>query len=118
MVTAECAIATVVIAPVAAVRLPTEVPSAPVLGSLAALGVLCTALAWLAFVALVAEVGASRGTVFTYVNPVVAVLLGALLLDEPVTVWTAAGFLLVVLGSWLSTRAAPAPRPVGPTGTR
>ena len=107
VVTAECAIATLVVAPVAVFRLPSQVPSPQVLGSLAALGLLCTALAWLAFFALIAEVGASRGTVFTYVNPAVAVLLGVLLLNEPVTAWTAAGFLLIVLGSWLSTGGTP-----------
>jgi drug/metabolite transporter (DMT)-like permease len=107
VVTAECAIATVVVAPFAAFRMPSHVPSSEVLGSLVGLGVLCTALAWLAFFALIAEVGASRGTVFTYVNPAVAVVLGVLLLDEPVTAWTAAGFLLIVLGSWLSMGGTP-----------
>lgn len=103
VVSAECLIATVVLAPLAAFQLPSHLPQAKVLGSLAALGVLCTALAWLAFFALIAEVGASRGTVFTYVNPAVAVALGVLLLGEPLTGWTVAGFLLIVAGSWLST---------------
>ena len=114
LVTAECAVATVVLAPVAVFRLPAHPPSPPALGSLVVLGVFCTAVAWLAFFALVAEVGAGRGTLFTYANPAVAVLLGVLLLDEPVTAWTAAGFLLIVLGSWLSARRSPAV----PTGTR
>lgn len=113
VVTAECAIATIVVAPFAAFRMPSHVPSLEVLGSLVGLGVLCTALAWLGFFALVAEVGASRGTVFTYVNPAVAVVLGVLLLHEPVTGWTAAGFLLILLGSWLSTRGRPPAAPLG-----
>ncbi|MBP2334925.1 drug/metabolite transporter (DMT)-like permease [Saccharothrix coeruleofusca] len=119
VVTAECAIATVVIAPFAAFRVPSHVPSLEVVGSLVGLGVLCTALAWLAFFALITEVGASRGTVFTYVNPAVAVVLGVVLLDEPVTAWTAAGFLLIVLGSWLSTGGRPPTAlPGGLTGRR
>jgi drug/metabolite transporter (DMT)-like permease len=72
--------------------------------------VLCTAAAFLVFFALIAEVGASRATVITYVNPAVAVVLGALVLSEPVTLGMAIGFPLVIVGSVLGTsRAAPAP---------
>jgi len=60
----------------------------------------------------VAEVGASRGTVFTYVNPAVSVLLGVTLLGEPFTVAIVAGFLLIIVGSWLSTGGA-LPPPLG-----
>jgi len=55
------------------------------------------------FFALIAEVGASRGTVITYVNPAVSVLLGVTLLHEQLTIATVAGFLLIIAGSWLST---------------
>ncbi len=64
---------------------------------------ICTALAYLAFFALVDEVGASRGTVITYVNPAVSVLLGVTLLGEPLDAAIVVGFLLIILGSWLST---------------
>jgi drug/metabolite transporter (DMT)-like permease len=67
------------------------------------LGVICTALAYLIFFALVAEVGASRGTVITYVNPAVSVFLGVTFLGEPLNAAIIAGFLLIILGSWLST---------------
>jgi len=70
------------------------------------LGVVCSALAFLAFFALVAEVGPARTTVITFVNPVVAVVLGVLLLDEPVTAGLLIGFPLVLAGSWLATRGA------------
>jgi drug/metabolite transporter (DMT)-like permease len=65
--------------------------------------VICTAVAYLIFFALVAEVGASRGTVITYVNPAVSVLLGVTLLAEPLNAAIIVGFLLIILGSWLST---------------
>jgi drug/metabolite transporter (DMT)-like permease len=71
--------------------------------SLLVLGVICTALAYLLFFALVAEVGASRGTVITYVNPAVSVLLGVIFLAEPLNVAIIVGFLLIIAGSWLST---------------
>ncbi|RDZ26163.1 DMT family transporter [Lysobacter silvisoli] len=67
------------------------------------LGVVCTAVAFLLFFALIAEVGPTRATVITYVNPVVALLLGVTLLDEPLTAGMLVGFALVLLGSFLAT---------------
>lgn len=103
VVTVECGIATVILLPLAVAHWPTKMPDPGVLASLLVLGLICTALALLAFFALIAEVGASRGSVFTYVNPAVSVLLGVVLLSEPLDVATIAGFLLIILGSWLST---------------
>ena len=63
---------------------------------------LCTAAAFIVFFALIAEVGPARATVITYVNPAVAILLGALVLNEPLTIGMAIGFPLVIAGlvSW------------------
>jgi 8-oxo-dGTP diphosphatase len=69
----------------------------------AGLGVVCTALAFVLFFALIAEVGPARAPVITYVNPAVALVLGVLLLDEPFTLGIALGFPLVLLGSALAT---------------
>lgn len=68
------------------------------------LGLLCTALAFVCFFALVAEVGPVRTTAITYVNPAVAVLAGAVFLREPVTLLTALGFAAIVGGSVLLHR--------------
>jgi len=87
-------------------RLPNRVPDLEVMVSLLVLGLICTALAYLTFYALVSEVGASRGTVFTYVNPVVSVFLGVTLLGEPLNAAMVAGFILILVGSWLSTGGA------------
>lgn len=103
VVAVECVTATVVLLPLAATRLPGKLPDLEVMVSLLVLGLVCTALAYLTFFALVAEVGALRGTVITYVNPAVSVLLGVTLLSEPLTAATIAGFLLIIAGSWLST---------------
>ena len=92
VVTAECLVSTIVLAPLALTRLPSSIPSLNVLISLLILGLICTALAYLIFFALIAEVGASRGTVFTYV------------LGEPLSLFTVVGFVLIIIGSWLSTR--------------
>ncbi|HTK10901.1 MAG TPA: DMT family transporter [Ktedonobacteraceae bacterium] len=107
VVTIACAVATVLLAPLAVTRLPERMPSSGVIISLLVLGLICTALAYLTFFALVAEVGASRATVSTYVNPVVSVLLGVILLNEPLDVATVVGFLLILLGSWISTGGVP-----------
>ena len=106
VVAAECAVATVVLLPLALTRLPTRIPSLEVIVSLLVLGLVCTALGLLTFFVLVAEVGSSRGTVFTYVSPAVSVMLGVTLLGEPFNVVTIVGFLLIIVGSWLSTRSA------------
>ncbi len=106
VVATECTVAALVVLPLAATRLPHRTPSLSVIASLLVLGLLCTALAYLIYFALVAEVGASRGTVFTYVNPAVAVALGVIVLGEPLNAAIVTGFLLIVLGSWLSTGGA------------
>jgi drug/metabolite transporter (DMT)-like permease len=106
VVAVECTVATVVLSPLALTRLPTRIPSLEVIVSLLVLGLICTVLGLLTFFALVAEVGASRGTVFTYVSPAVSVLLGVTLLGEPFSMVTVAGFALIIVGSWLSTRSA------------
>ena len=77
--------------------------------AVAVLGIVCSALAFLVFFALIAEVGPTRATVITYVNPAVALLLGVLILGEPLTVGLLVGFPLVLLGSALATRKVAAP---------
>ena len=103
VVAVECTTATVLLLPLAVTRLPSRIPDLEVIASLLVLGLICTALAYLAFFALVAEVGASRGVVITYVNPAVSVLLGVTLLGESLNAAIVVGFLLIIVGSWLST---------------
>jgi drug/metabolite transporter (DMT)-like permease len=84
--------------------LPDAVPSTKVVASIVVLGVVCTAGAFVMLFALVGLIGAVRATAITYINPAVAILVGALFLHERVTVWTGVGFGLVLLGSVLITR--------------
>lgn len=100
-------LAALAFAPVAVFQLPHVWPSGDVIAAVLTLGIICTALAFLLFFALIAEVGPVRSTVITYVNPAVAVILGVLLLHEPLTVGIAAGFVLILCGSVLAARAAP-----------
>ena len=97
----------------AALDAPQAVPSATVLGSLVVLGAGCTGLGYIAFYTLVAELGAGRASVVTYLAPAVAVLGGVLLLDETLTVSIVAGLSLVLAGAWLSSGRRPPPAPAG-----
>jgi drug/metabolite transporter (DMT)-like permease len=103
-------------APFALLRLPAAMPSAAVLVAIAVLSVLCTALAFVIFFRLIADVGPVRATIVAFFNPAVAVALGVALLGEPFTIATGAGFVLILLGSWLATRAA-AVRAAAPAGS-
>lgn len=71
--------------------------------SVVALAVLPTAMAFVAMFALVAEAGTSRATVVTYINPAVAIVLGVVILSEPMTVGLIIGFPLVIIGAILAT---------------
>lgn len=93
-------------APFGLAQLPPALPSAEVIVAVAVLGVVCTAGAFLLFFELIAEVGAVRATVVAYVNPAVAVAAGVGILGEPFTAGTAAGFVLILAGSWLATGAS------------
>ncbi len=114
----------VVAAVPAALTLPSRLPSAGTLSALLALGVLCTALAMVLFFYLLTDAGPGRATVVTYINPLVAVVLGIFVLGERFTVTTAIGGALVLGGSWLATRGprparvADAPPGPGVRGTR
>ena len=91
-------------------------PTGRSVAALVALGVICTAVAFVTFFALIAEVGPIRAPVFTYVNPVVALTLGIVLLDEHLTWGLVVGFPVVLAGCWLAARrpseAADVPDPL------
>jgi drug/metabolite transporter (DMT)-like permease len=105
VVTASLVITAVAWLGPALVSLPDHVGAKPAL-SVVALALVCTAAAFLVFFALIAEVGPTRATVITYVNPAVALLLGIALLGERFTLGMAVGFPLVIAGSVLATRTA------------
>ncbi len=105
---APCLIlAALVYAPAALTDLPAQLPGARVWVSLAGLGVICTALAFVAFLELIREAGPTRAMVFTYVNPAVAVVAGVVFLGEELSAGIVAAFALILLGSVLATSVAP-----------
>ena len=107
---ASLAVASMVLLIPAVLTLPTRMPSAPVLASMAMLGLVCTALAMLLMFYLVGHAGASRAAVITYINPAVAALLGVFLLHERLGWGGILAFVLILLGSWLAARGAATPR--------
>ena len=84
--------------------MPQQMPSARALLSIAVLGLLCTALAMLLMFYLIAQAGAARASVITYINPAVATLLGVSLLHERLGLGGILGLILILSGSWLATR--------------
>jgi drug/metabolite transporter (DMT)-like permease len=99
------AIVAVLYLPVTATGLSGGLPSTSVIVSILVLALICTALAFVLFFELIAEAGPVRATVITFVNPAVAVLLGLVVLSEPLTWGMVLGFPLVLLGSYWATRA-------------
>jgi drug/metabolite transporter (DMT)-like permease len=95
--------AAIVYLPAAIVTWPAQRPSGGVLGALAGLGIICTALAFLVFFQLLREVGPARGMVFTYVTPGVSVAAGVLVLGEPLTGSIVIAFALIIAGCVLAT---------------
>ena len=113
---ASLGFAAIVYAPIAALTWPSAMPAPKVLGALAGLAVVCTAVAFLAFFALIAEAGPARATVITYVNPAVAVVLGVLVLGERLTVTMGVAFAAILGGSVLATRTSRPAAQAGSTG--
>jgi drug/metabolite transporter (DMT)-like permease len=99
--------ATLILAPFAALDPPRAMPSAGAWASIAVLGVVCSALAFVVFFALIVEAGPTRATVVTYLNPAIAVLLGVTLLGEHLGAASIAGLALILAGSWSATGGRP-----------
>jgi len=78
---------------------------------LAGLAVVCTALAFIVFFALIREIGAARALVFTYINPAVALAAGVVVLHEPLTAWNIAALALIMAGCVLAMRRHTAEEP-------
>jgi len=110
MVAACLVIATVLLAPLAAIDLPSAAPSAGAFASVVVLGLFCTALALVLMAILIRAAGPARASVITYINPVVALTLGVVFLGEEPGAGALVGLALILVGSWLAT-VGPRPQP-------
>ena len=97
------ALTTIFWAPVAIAQWPSSISLNSAL-SLIALGVFCTAIAFIIFFKLMDEIGPARGSLVTYLNTAVAVVLGVIILREPLTAGIIVGLPLVLIGSYLASR--------------
>jgi drug/metabolite transporter (DMT)-like permease len=103
--TAAClGLAAVVYALPAARYWPDQMPSAQVVFAIATLAIVCTALAFIGYFALIHEIGAARALLVTYVNPAVALVAGVAVLDERLTSTHVVGLGLTLIGSALAAR--------------
>jgi len=101
----------IALAPVAAATAPAEGPSLGPLAAVAALGVLGTGIAFVIFYWLISTVGPARAFIVTYIAPASAVVYGATLLSESITVATLGGLALILAGSWLAAEGRLPGRP-------
>ena len=97
-------VASVVTLPFAVATLPGSVPGVRAIAAVLALGAVGTALAFVIFYKLINEVGAGKASLVAYLAPGVALVYGALLLDEPITVAAVAGLVLILGGVALAAR--------------
>jgi drug/metabolite transporter (DMT)-like permease len=72
--------------------------------SVVGLGVLCTALAFVLFFKVMADIGPARASLVTYINTAFAVLLGVIILSEPITLGIMVGLPMVLVGSYFASR--------------
>jgi drug/metabolite transporter (DMT)-like permease len=92
-------------APVAAATAPHEMPEAGSWIALGLLGVFCTAVSFVIFYRLIAELGAGRAALVAYLVPPISLAYGAILLDEEITPAAIGGLLLILAGVALASRA-------------
>jgi drug/metabolite transporter (DMT)-like permease len=90
--------------PIAIATWPSNPVSTQAITALVALGVFSTAIAFMLFFIVIVEIGVARGSLTTYVNTAVAVVLGIIILDEPITLGIIVGLPMVLLGSFLASR--------------
>jgi drug/metabolite transporter (DMT)-like permease len=87
--------------PAAIIGAPTEMPDIGPTAAVVTLGVVGTGISFVIFYWLIAHVGPSKTMLVSYIAPGFAVVYGATLLGEDVTVGTILGLALILLGSWL-----------------
>jgi drug/metabolite transporter (DMT)-like permease len=75
-------------------------------GSVMILGVFGTGVALVLAGRLFARVGATRGTIFNYLVPVVAIVLGVVVRNDDFETPHGIGIVLVLLGAWIISRSA------------
>jgi drug/metabolite transporter (DMT)-like permease len=90
--------------PFVALDPPQAVPGLLILGCILAVGIVCSAVAYLLYFRLVTDIGAAGALTVTYLIPIFGVAWGALFLGETVSLLMLAGAGLVLLGTFFVLR--------------
>jgi drug/metabolite transporter (DMT)-like permease len=90
--------ASVLLAPLAALWWPAQMPGAIAWGSALGLAALCTALAYILYFRLMARIGPTNAVSVTFMIPLFALLWGAMFLGESITLRMLAGAAIVLVG--------------------
>jgi drug/metabolite transporter (DMT)-like permease len=98
--------ASLILLPFGLAQRPDALPSGTVLLAMLALGALGSGVAYLLYFSLIASAGASRAILVTYLVPAIALVYGAVLLDEEVTISSLIGLGLILTGTALATGVA------------
>jgi drug/metabolite transporter (DMT)-like permease len=97
-------IAAIFFAPFAYAQWPTGAIPQDAIWSIIGLGVLCTAVAFVIFFKVMDDIGPARASLVTYINTAFAVVLGVLILSEPLTLGIMVGLPMVLVGSYFASR--------------
>ncbi|MGB5411883.1 MAG: DMT family transporter, partial [Woeseiaceae bacterium] len=89
--------------PVAIMAWPDQSPSLRAWAAVAFLGVLSTGLAYILYFRLIANVGPTNAITVTYLIPVFAMILGAVVIDEAITAPMLMGCAVILIGTALAT---------------
>ncbi len=92
--------------PVAVATAPRELPGVRAVLAVIALGLLCTALAYMLYYSLIDQIGGERAALANYLTPAFALFYGVLLLGESLTIWAIIGLVLIILGAEITLRGA------------
>lgn len=92
--------------PVAVITAPRELPGVRAVLAVIALGLICTALAFMLYYWLINHIGGERAALANYLTPAFALSYGVLLLGEALTVWAVIGLVLIIAGAEIILRGA------------
>jgi drug/metabolite transporter (DMT)-like permease len=92
--------------PVAVITAPRELPGTRAVLAVVALGLLCTAVAFMLYYRLIDHIGEERASLSNYLTPAFALLYGVVLLSESLTIWAIIGLVLIISGAEITLRGA------------
>ena len=95
--------ATLVLLPVAIMTWPETSISVTAWAAAITMGLFSTALAYILYFRLIANTGPTNAITVTYLIPLFAMVLGAVVIDEPITVSMLVGCAVILLGTALAT---------------